>query len=75
MRNIADGTIDLEKAKKKKKKKFRSKLSETTRRKWRHKSEEKKKLKIILKSFTKQEKRLADSLMIMRQLYLRLNKK
>ena len=60
------------KSKKKKKKKFRSKLSETTRRKWRHKSEEK---KIILKSFTKQEKRLADSLMIMRQLYLRLNKK
>ena len=47
------------KSKKKKKEKFRSKLSETTRRKWEHKSVVKKKIKNNLKMFYKAREKVS----------------
>ena len=73
IRKIKDCSIGLEKAKENQEK-FRSNLSEITRGKWEHKSEELKNTYLIT-GFPKQGKKLSPCLMIILQLYVRLNMK
>ena len=72
--NVKDGSIDLGKTKENREK-FRSNLNETTKGKWEHKLKEQKIILNNLKMLAKQDKKLSNCLMIILQLYLRLNMK
>ena len=65
IRKINDGSIDLEIC--------RSNTSETTREKWEHKSKEQKNTINNLEMFYKAREKLSSCLMIILQLYLRIN--
>ena len=71
-RKTKDGSIGPKNAKEDQEK-SRSNLSEITRKKWGHKSEEQKIQEIILKCMTKQGKNLKNRLMFILRFYLRLN--
>ena len=65
IRKINDGSIDLEIC--------RSNASETTREKWEHKSKEQKNTINNLEMFYKAREKLSSCLMMILQLYLRIN--